>query len=469
MIVDNDNTYFLSKSSSVAVSAFNAAINNPFSIDKDAKSVKIDAKGEPEAGIKKGEISFVSWGEKNSLPIDIIKKHYECLQLGANANFNSNIAYGQGLMVVKKTKDNTGKITYVEQLESEQPKVFEFLEENNYNRILFDSIIDLDIFSRAYRELIFSRNNKIVSIRHKETCYSRISKMNDAGQIEYHGYSYGWHTNKKSDVGISKLLNEEAPLLDLKERKGGKKPDGKDNSEKDTYRYILPIGLPTPARVYYPNPFFWSIFVTGWDQIANLIPKAKKELMRNKIHIAYLIYINEEFWPKLFKSQNCTNEEEEDQARKDFLKKMDEFLAGTENAGKGFVSSFRYDKMKGEELKDIIIKPLEKSGGKVEGGDWIDDNEEATNMICLAKGNHVSLLGASPGKNKTINGTEARELFIIKQAMLKPLRMELVKDLYIVKHFNGWDPDLHFVIPNLELTTLDQGTGAVKTIGNQKI
>ncbi len=84
-------------------------------------------------------------------------------------------------------------------------------------------------------------------------------------------------------------------------------------------------------------------------------------------------------------------------------------------------------------------------------------------------GVHPSVVGAVPGKGKSISGTEARELFIIKQAMMKPIRDLLVLPLYLVKALNGWDPDIHFIIPNIMLTTLDQGTGAVKSIGNQKV
>lgn len=75
---------------------------------------------------------------------------------------------------------------------------------------------------------------------------------------------------------------------------------------------------------------------------------------------------------------------------------------------------------------------------------------------------HPSLIGPSPGKNKTINGTEARELFIIKQTLLKPFRDRILKPFYLIKAINQWPEDLHFVIPNLELTTLDKDkTGSV--------
>jgi len=53
--------------------------------------------------------------------------------------------------------------------------------------------------------------------------------------------------------------------------------------------------------------------------------------------------------------------------------------------------------------------------------------------------------------------------------MMKPIRDLLVLPLYIAKNINGWDDDLHFVIPNIMLTTLDKNTGAEKSIGNQKV
>jgi hypothetical protein len=44
----------------------------------------------------------------------------------------------------------------------------------------------------------------------------------------------------------------------------------------------------------------------------------------------------------------------------------------------------------------------------------------------------------------------------------------LLLPLYVVKAINGWDSDIHFVIPNIMLTTLDKNTGAEKVIGNNK-
>ena len=147
-------------------------------------------------------------------------------------------------------------------------------------------------------------------------------------------------------------------------------------------------------------------------------------------------------------------------AGKSFL--MNDFLAGEENAGKGFVSHFRYDRVKGFEDKDIIITPLESF---FKGGEYIEDSEEVSNMMCYGMGVHPSIIGSAPGKGKSINGTEARELFTIEQALMKMYQDATLEPLYFAKAVNQWPSDIYFSVTNCQLTTLDQGTGATKNTG----
>jgi hypothetical protein len=84
--------------------------------------------------------------------------------------------------------------------------------------------------------------------------------------------------------------------------------------------------------------------------------------------------------------------------------------------------------------------------------------------MSYALGVHPSLIGSAPGKAKTINGTEARELWIIKQALMKPIRDRLIQPLNLIKAINKWPENIFFAIPNLQLTTLDAGTGSEKVV-----
>ena len=121
-----------------------------------------------------------------------------------------------------------------------------------------------------------------------------------------------------------------------------------------------------------------------------------------------------------------------------------------------------FEVAKGFEDKDIIITPLESF---FKGGEYIEDSEEVSNMMCYGMGGHPSIIGAAPGKGKSINGTEARELFTIEQALMKMYQDLTLEPLYFVKAINQWPKDIYFAVTNCQLTTLDKGTGATKNTG----
>jgi hypothetical protein len=457
-IFDFGTTAYLPGAKAVVTMVNSSAITN------DAKrSIDITPKG------KKDPIKFVSWGNNNSLPQDIMASSYKNVTVASNIDFNAKIAYGDTVMVCRKIRKDD-KIQYQEVLPDEAPDVFKFLEDNNINRIHQEFGNDMTVFFDGFVEFIFNREKKpkIVMMRQKEVAFSRLSEQDEkTGRIEYHGYSAKWAEGSPDDVVITPFLDRDAPIYDLKKLLGIY-PDETTGKSKDSgeRRFVMSLALPMPGRFYYSKPYWWSIFESGWYDYACAIPAFKKALIKNQMVLKYHIQINMDFWEKLFKNEGITDTEKKKERKTAFLNQLNEFLAGEENAGKSFVSHYKYDSIKGYEVNDIIIKPLESF---LKGGEYIEDSEEASNMICYAMGVHPSLQGASPGKNKGISGTEARELFIIKQALAKPVRDMLLLPLYVVKAINGWDQDIHFVIPNIMLTTLDKNTGAEKSIGNQKI
>jgi len=130
------------------------------------------------------------------------------------------------------------------------------------------------------------------------------------------------------------------------------------------------------------------------------------------------------------------------------------FLTGLENSGKLWITGFYVDQ-KGNEVKMVRINVIDTSK---EGGDWIEDSEEASNMICYADNIHPTLVGATPGKNKSnFSGSVQRELFTMKQALEKPYHDILLESLFVIKEYNEWT-DFIYDIPVITLTTLDKGS-----------
>ena len=475
VVFSKSNDGFMDSKGFVETSVDVASNSSGGFIDKEDSATVVDpSKGSP---ITKKEIEFMNFGPKNDLPISIMKKIMDNTIVASNIGFLAKIAYGDGLMVARKVLGANGEIELKEILPSDANAalIFEFIENSNYGRVMQEIANDMVVFNDSFVELALGRRTKagdkavVAQVRHRDMCSSRISKQNDLGVIEYHGLSGKWNEGNPDDLIVTHLLDRQSPLYDLRVRCGLViNPDTAEQKATEfENQYMLSLNLPVPGRFYYNRPFWWSIFVDWYDFSCN-IPKFKKALLQNQMVLKYHISIHEEFWFKLYEAKGIasTDIEKQDLCQTAFLTQLNDFLSGAENAGKSFVSHFSYDKVNGFEKNDIVIKPLESF---IKGGEYIQDSEEATNIICNTMSVHPSLKGATPGKGKSISGTEARELFIISNSMAKDIRDMMLLPLYMAKAINEWDKDIFFFVKNVELTTLDKGTGATKNIGGEKV
>lgn len=468
-----------------AIVTFSKSSKDMFMItqeDKDLEPLEID--NIPKATKGRG---IVRWGEDNDLPEKIVNKIYKTPVLTSGMLFNIEMTYGEGIIPVyidytsdgkkkvmpyellgerlsedlnnnpdSKTKLNRDRRTW----EKTHEEVTRFFDDNDINGWLLEQVTDLNFFFNVFPEVGFNLDDhgkrKIVELTHKEAVFSRWEEMSsESGLIEKHYYSTKWgdkegEIDPKKDVMVTPVLNARRPIHHLKEvlKVEAEKripPDKREN------RWIVPVSFPTPGKNYYQKPYWYSIIESGWYDFAISIPEAKNALMKNRMMIKYHIEISEDYFPMIFKMEGVTDEK----ARKARVKKeyedINKFLTDPDNKGKT-VFSYSRRTPDGAEVPDIKITLVE---GAFSTGEYIDDSEEVSNILSYGMGVHPSVIGSSPGKNKSINGTEARELFLIKQVLVKPIRDRILRPLYVIKSINEWDPRLHFVIPNITLTTLD--------------
>lgn len=410
----------------------------------------------------KGDIKFVPWGEENDTPLQLVSKVYKNPIVSQGMLFSVMLGYGGGIVPVKREiVDGKIKLTPV----YDNKEINEFFENCDINGYLMEQLTDLNFFYNVFPEIVLNleQSRKIVELNHLDAVFSRWSEMDETTKkIKWHGYSakFGVETPKKEDIIITPVLDSKNPLLDLKRRLGLEPwENGKAKPENEN-RYIIPISLPTPGRFYYQKPYWVSIIESGWYDFAQQIPEFKKALMKNQMTIKYHVELSKNYWTAIFSSEGITEPEAKKARRVLEYDNIKKFLTNTENTGKSVVSNIDYS----PDGKEMVSMRITSISNEFKGGEYIDDLEEVSNILCYGMGQHPSLIGAAPGKNKSINGTEARELFIIKQAMLKPIRDRILLPLYIVKAINKWPEEIYFDIPNLELTTLDQGTGSQKVI-----
>ena len=460
---------------------------------QDIFETRANQKVEVEAEGKTKGRSVVPWGADNKLPQVIMEKVYKSPILTSGMLFNIEMGYGDGILpcfidydekgnkiilpfklLGAKLKADIANAQGSEQAplkkrlrlwETTMEEVNTFMEDNDIDGWLLEAVTDLNWFYNVFPELVSNLDSgdkrKIVSLVHREAVFSRWEEMDPkTGIIEKHYYSTKWtevQDLNKENIFVTPVLNYRSPLQDLKKRfvdASEKKVDEREN------RWIVPINFPTPGRTYYQKPYWYSLIESGWYDFAIAIPEAKKYIMTNKMLIQYHIELSEEYFPMIFKAEGIMDDKTKQKARvKKEFDDINSFLSGQKNNGKSVISYTRY--VNGTPLPTMKISSVDSP---IKGGEYIDDSEEVSNILSYGIGVHPSIIGSSPGKNGSINGTEARELFIIKQALTKPIRDRLLRPLYIIKAINNWDPELKWVIPNVTLTTLDKDpTGQKKT------
>lgn len=423
--------------------------------DADPKPITVSGMDNPP--------NVVPWGEDNDLPQQIVDKAYKLPQMTSNLWFNIVTSYGDGIKPVKVTyNENDEKVI---KPYTGNKEVDRFFEENDIDGYLLEQLTDMHWFFNVFPEIIFNKEDgtkrKIVTLQNKEATFSRWSEMNKKTfRSEYHYYFAYWGDKtpdgQEYQCYATPVLDPRKPVRHLRELM--EEDEGK-NWKTRRNRFIIPVSFPTPGRSYYQKPYWYSIIESGWYDFAIKIPEFKKAVMTNQISVKYVVSLAPMYFQEIFKREKITDENKQLARIKKEYADIKKFLKDSENAGKSIITMQKMDP-KGEPYPMIKIEAI--NGGKKEGGDYIEDSEEVSNIISYGMLVHPSLVGASPGKNKNISGTEARELFILKQATLKPFRDRLLRPLYVIKAINNWPDDLHFVIPNLELTTLDkEKTGSV--------
>ena len=404
--------------------------------------------------IKEGYEGYVPWGEDNEQPYQILEKIRNDEVMSSNTWFNVNTAYGCGL---RSTMADGSRIIDVD--------IKKFFRRNNMVKFWAEQFTDIKHFLFSVFVIVMdAEGKKIIQIRHKEAINCRFETCDDDGDINHIFYA-NWKDNPNDDdVDAIPLLDLDDPVGDLMVRLG-KEPDPATGKEKEATKdriFAVVNKIPTAGEKYYPFPYYCSTFNSKWYDLKATIPVAKLAKMKNGMAIRYIVELHKEYFTKLFEAEKITDPVKKKERQTKEIDNIKSFLASEENAGKSWTSSYYYDP-NGNEVKMVKITRVDT--GK-EGGDWIEDSEEAANIVSYAMGVHPSLIGSSPGKNKNINGTEARELFTMKQALERMTRDIMLYNFYIINDVNEWD--LEHDIADLMLTTLDEKTDAKEVSTKQQ-
>lgn len=405
---------------------------------------------------------YVPWGDDNKRPNEIIKLIRKDEVMSQNQLFNVQCCYSGGLKVVDaETKKPIPK----------NGEVFKFFRHNRPARYTLEQISDFKHFFFCISVFILSKDGKkIVQLRHKEASYCRFESCNPVtGRIE-HVFFANWEKNPtEKEIEVIPLLDPDDPIGDLEIRTGHAPDDKGKTTDSQLRKFAYLTTFPCVGNKYYPFVPFWAIFNSGWFDIKQIIPVGKKAKFQNSLAVRWLVEINPRYRQMIMEEEKITKPGEQIERWNKEKENIRDFMMGIENEGKVWITGYYVD-LKGVEQSYVKITCIDKSK---QGGDWIEDSEEASNMICYGQGVHPSLIGATPGKTKgSFSGSDKRELFTMKQSMEIPFHDLLLEQYFVIQEFNKqaeseWD-NVEFDIPIIMLTTLDQGKDA-KTTTSKKL
>ncbi|MDR0661225.1 MAG: hypothetical protein LBG19_10620 [Prevotellaceae bacterium] len=397
-----------------------------------------------------GNYKIAPWGEDNNLPAAVVEKAEASEVVNSNLLFNTQVCYGTGPKPMKRIIEK-GKV--VETVELFEGAEFDFFQDNDISLYLLEQMTDLNYFGNAFPEIILSGDrNKVVSLRSKSAVFSRWGVMDNKGAINWHYYSAKWKDNpSEKDIEKTFVLEEFNPLAELRNIIKAR--------SQHTPRYIIPVYMPNPGRVYYPRPSWWSVFKSGWYDHAVMIPAIKNAISKNKLGVKFIIYISNKYLEDIFKTEGIDAGDKKAVSERINKEKttLNDFLTGLKGSGKSLLTKKDLVASGNTAIpeKYIEIEPIKND---LSGGELIEDSEEVSNMLCYAMGIHPNLIGAIPGKGKggSMSGTDKRELFMIKQALMKPFVDRVLRPFNLIKRFNNWDKNFFVGVPEFQFTTLDQ-------------
>ena len=407
-----------------------------------------------------GQYKVVPWGVDNKLPNHLLKKIGENDIVSANIKFNRDICFGLGPKLIRVLNRANGKITDFEEVTS-GPE-FDFFERNDIPLFMLQQLTDMVEFYNVWSELHYHKTkSEIWTLRHREAAFSRWSEMDKYGSINWHYYCSKWDKNPEpKDIICTRVLDEFDAVNDLT-RYQAYRP-----------RLVYSAYMPSPGRPYYSRPEWYSIFNSGWYDHSQMVPQLKKAILKNQLGVKYIIYITQEYLEYIYRTEGIDENdrtavtERVSKLQKDFA----DYLSGETNANKAILSLKQLlptTSGSAAEQKWIEIVPVKND---LKGGEYIDDTESTANIICYAMGVHSALIGATPGKNSnSLGGSNARELFMMKQALMKPVVDRAMRVLKVIKEYNHWDKDVMITIPEYIFTTLDQNKSGKQESTNTNI
>lgn len=327
---------------------------------------------------------------------------------------NIDFCLGDGIGLFNK-KIVDGKVIYERVLSND---IEQWMLEDNYQDKLRQKTTDLYMLGNCFSEMVFSKSGTVLSTAHMMPTEARSSVINNKRIIEKY-FIGDW---------INSSLLKDKETVDSYENVAGKNKLTKAIVHGKKY---------FPGQHHYGIPVWWG--VKNWIYLANQIPLFHLAGLTKGYNMRWHIKIPVSYFDQFPENERAKEEEE-------LMDRMDKYLAGAENAGKAFVSRFS------QNHPEWKIEPL---SSEIYDDAYKDIFTHSNTALSSANNIDPSLAGYDTS-GKLSSGSEKRNSYLIHTTLKTPYyRSILLKELYLIKKHNKWDPNIEFRFLDTELQTLD--------------
>lgn len=385
------------------------------------------------------------WGKKNDYPQTIIDENIAQETSAGALKFKIEAHFGKGIYFFRREFPNGIEKVIPIEINDLPEEIKSFYYNNDLINFYQGLIEDFEWWNFFYVQYIPNvSRNKIVRVNWLRTKDGRAGKRDPkTGRIPKYYFSGNW-PNAQENVDIVEL-----PVFDIKD------PFKEVNA---VYKHQL-VSI---DRDYYPTAYWQSNF--RWLQVAKSIPSWILSNIKNSVNIKYHVEIPEKYFIDLYPENNYSGIDACLKARKEaeeqLKNKIDECLAGEDNASKIFYTKFAVDQ-EGKPLPGWKINELKND---IKDQSWLNAYDTSAAAICTAHNVDPSLSGLRMSKSLNVgSGSDTREKYNLHVQLRTTIPRQTTLEVWeTVKRVNNWDPTIHMGYRDIYLETTDKSkTGTV--------
>lgn len=437
------NSYLTSMPGGVALVEFKGAKKTPVTGGNNGKEIRIPYGDAPESS----SVAIWSWGDNNLLPQEREQLVQENNIVGELISTKQTVTVGAGYQFYRLRYEDGEEIKDL----VEEPQWFRELRERMDVEDYMDTASkNLFIHANIFTEFLRSRDGKIFSMECLESRHTRAELQNELGFILNFYWCGNWELYRGRRQRYQVMRS---PAYNMNEAK----PQGK---------FVLHVGDKLLTDDYYCIPAWWG--GRKWVEAANKIPVFHNANLDNGYFLRVQVEMPKDYFSDYRAMSQARTEEEmkslatrEDEARREFIKKVNGFLSGEGNAGRALFTEYELNKQLGKEFpgikfNKIEINPMDEAMLKL--------FERSNDAVISGQGVHPAL-AAIQTQGKLSSGSEIRNanaMFIAVKTP-KPRRL-LLKALNLVKRINGRaeEQDVHIGFRDIEVTNLDENKAGMR-------